>query len=130
MYTRHTSSRSHTSDLHAVTMTFQHLSHRKTQALYTDVEEIGAKCEVQVCRRAAEYLTNEYPRKVRQDNFKCVNCNEKHPDNYRGCMVHKQIKKNTPKIKGRKYSNKTDSVRSNTCSSSSWANQNTPNKCN
>jgi hypothetical protein len=40
---------------------------------------------------AAEHLTNDCPRKVRDDNAKCVNCNEKHPYNYRGCMVHKQI---------------------------------------
>jgi hypothetical protein len=26
---------------------------------------------------AAEHLTNECPRKVRDDNVKCVNCNEK-----------------------------------------------------
>jgi hypothetical protein len=40
---------------------------------------------------AAEHLTNECPRKVRDDNVKCVNCNEKHPANYRGCMVYKQV---------------------------------------
>jgi len=27
----------------------------------------------------SEHLTNECPRKVRDDNVKCVNCNEKHP---------------------------------------------------
>ena len=40
---------------------------------------------------AAEHLTNNCPRKVRDDNVKCVNCNEKHPSNYRVGMVHKQI---------------------------------------
>jgi hypothetical protein len=40
---------------------------------------------------ASEHLTNECPRKVRDDNVKCVNCNEKHPANYKGCMVYKQI---------------------------------------
>jgi len=37
------------------------------------------------------HLTNECPRKVRDDNVRCVNCNEKHPANYRGCIVHNQI---------------------------------------
>ena len=64
--------------------------------MYIDVEEIGVKCAVQVCHCAAQHLTNECPRKVRDDNFKCVNCNEKHPANYRGCMVH-----NPPKIQSR-----------------------------
>jgi len=59
--------------------------------LYIDVEEIGVKCAVQVRHRAAEHLTNECPRKVEDDNFKCANCNEKHPAKYRGCMVHKQV---------------------------------------
>ena len=40
---------------------------------------------------AAEHLTNDCPGNVRDDNVKCVNCNEKYPANYRGCMVHKQI---------------------------------------
>jgi hypothetical protein len=40
---------------------------------------------------AAEHLTNDCPRKVRDDNVKCVNCNEKQPANYRGRMVNKQI---------------------------------------
>ena len=39
----------------------------------------------------AEHLTNDCPRNVRDDNVKCFNCNEKHPANYRGCIVHKQI---------------------------------------
>jgi hypothetical protein len=40
---------------------------------------------------AADYLTNECPRKVRDDNVKRVNSHEKHLANYRRCMVHKQI---------------------------------------
>jgi hypothetical protein len=39
---------------------------------------------------SAEHLTSECPRKVKDDNVKCVNCNEKHPANYGGCMVHTQ----------------------------------------
>jgi hypothetical protein len=42
-------------------------------------------------KRAEEHLNNECPRKVRDDNVKCVNCNEKHLTNYRGYMVHKQL---------------------------------------
>ena len=38
-----------------------------------------------------EHLTNECSGKVRDDNVRCVNCNEKHPANYKGCMVHNQI---------------------------------------
>jgi hypothetical protein len=40
---------------------------------------------------AEEHLINECPRKVRDDNVKCINCNAKHPANYRGCTVHKQL---------------------------------------
>jgi hypothetical protein len=36
---------------------------------------------------AAEHLTNDCPRKVRDVNIKCVKCNEKYPADYRGCMV-------------------------------------------
>ena len=43
---------------------------------------------------AEERLTNECPGKVRDDNIKCVNCNEKHPANCRGCMVYKQLQQN------------------------------------
>jgi PAX-interacting protein 1 len=39
----------------------------------------------------AEHLTKECPRKVRDDNVKCVNCNEKYPANYRGRMANKKI---------------------------------------
>jgi hypothetical protein len=57
---------------------------------------------------AAHNLTTDCPRKVKDDNFKCVNCNENHPANYRGCMVHKQTK-NVPQIKGTTHSNRTNS---------------------
>jgi hypothetical protein len=40
---------------------------------------------------AAQHNTSECPRKTNDDNVKCVNCHEKHPANYRGCIVHKQI---------------------------------------
>ena len=51
---------------------------------------------------AAQHLTNECPRKFRDDDVKCVNCNEKHPSNYRGCTVHKQIQQKLyPRLKER-----------------------------
>ena len=78
----------------------------------------------------AEHLTNDCPRNVRDDNVKCFNCNEKHPANYRGCAVHKQLQQKIYPIKGAKYSNKIDPLRSNIYSGSSWTNRNTPNKCN
>jgi PAX-interacting protein 1 len=40
---------------------------------------------------AAQHVTNECPKKVREDNVKCVNCNLKNPAYYRGRMVNKQI---------------------------------------
>jgi hypothetical protein len=40
---------------------------------------------------AAEHLTYDCRREVRDDNAKCVNCNEKHSANYRGCIMHKHI---------------------------------------
>ena len=42
-------------------------------------------------KSALEHLTNECPRKVRDDNVKCVNCNEKHPANYRAQANPKKI---------------------------------------
>jgi len=49
-----------------------------------------------------EHLTNECPRKVRDDNVRCVNCNEKHPASYIGCMVHNQIQqKIDPRLRER-----------------------------
>jgi hypothetical protein len=53
---------------------------------------------------AAEHLlvTGECPRKVRVDGVRCVNCNVKHPANYRGCTVHKEIKqKMYPRLRER-----------------------------
>ena len=40
---------------------------------------------------AAQHLTSECPRKTKDDNVLCANCNEKHPANYRGCIIHKQL---------------------------------------
>ena len=40
---------------------------------------------------AAQHLTSECPRKTKDDNVLCVNCHEKHPANYRGCIIHKQL---------------------------------------
>jgi hypothetical protein len=40
---------------------------------------------------AAQHLTSECPRKNKDDNVLCVNCHEKHPANYRGCIIHKQL---------------------------------------
>jgi hypothetical protein len=40
---------------------------------------------------AAQHLTSECPRKTKDDNILCVNCHEKHPVNYRGCIIHKQL---------------------------------------
>jgi hypothetical protein len=40
---------------------------------------------------AAQHLTADCSRKVKDSDVKCVNCNENHPANYRGCIVHKQL---------------------------------------
>jgi len=51
---------------------------------------------------AAQHLTNECPRKAKDDNVKCVNCHENHPANYRGCKIHKQIQqKMYPRLRER-----------------------------
>ena len=51
---------------------------------------------------AAQHITSECPRKAKDDNVQCVNCHEKHPANYRGCMVHKEIQqKNYPRLSER-----------------------------
>jgi hypothetical protein len=42
----------------------------------------------QMCSRT---LTEECPRKTKDPNFKCVNCSDHHPANYRGCLVHTQL---------------------------------------
>lgn len=44
------------------------------------------------CVKCAEnHLTSDCPRKTRDEEVRCVNCNEHHPANYRGCMIHKQL---------------------------------------
>lgn len=44
--------------------------------------------------------TKDCPRKIKDDDVKCVNCNENHPANYRGCIVHKQLQeKMYPKLR-------------------------------
>jgi hypothetical protein len=40
---------------------------------------------------AAEHLTDQCPRLTNDSNVKCANCNDHHPANYRGCIVHKQL---------------------------------------
>jgi hypothetical protein len=40
---------------------------------------------------AAEHLTDQCPRTVNDSNVLCANCQEHHPANYRGCIVHKQL---------------------------------------
>jgi len=44
---------------------------------------------------AAQHLTSECSRKTKNDNVKCVNCHENHPDKYRGSMIHKQMQQKT-----------------------------------
>ena len=51
---------------------------------------------------ATQHLTSECPRKAKDDNVICVNCHEKHPANYRGCMIHIQIQqKMYPRLRER-----------------------------
>jgi len=56
--------------------------------------------EVPQCTRCQKYgqtkctaahQTSKCPRKVKDGKVKCVNCNENHPANYRGCIIHKQL---------------------------------------
>lgn len=37
------------------------------------------------------HSTSDCPRKDKDDGVQCVNCNENHPANYRGCIIHKQL---------------------------------------
>lgn len=37
------------------------------------------------------HLTKDCPRKTKSEEVRCVNCNENHPANYKGCIVHKQL---------------------------------------
>lgn len=48
----------------------------------------------------SNHHTKDCPRKTKDEEVKCVNCNEKHPANYRGCIVHKQLlEKLYPKLR-------------------------------
>ena len=55
------------------------------------------------CVKCAEHhLTSDCPRKTQDGNVTCVNCNQPHPANYRGCEVHKQLhQKIYPKLRER-----------------------------
>jgi hypothetical protein len=77
---------------------------------------------------AAQHLTRECPRKTKDDNVKCVNCHEKHPANYRGCMIHKKYNKNIPKTKRTSHRKKTTSNRSNLRSDCTRTNRTASNK--
>jgi len=77
----------------------------------------------------ARHLTSECPRKAKDDNVKCVNCHEKHPANYRGCMIHKKSNKNVPKTERTSHRNKTTSIRSNLRSGCTRTNRTASNKC-
>lgn len=46
------------------------------------------------------HLTADCPRKLKDDSVKCVNCNQNHPANYRGCIIHKQLQQKLyPKLR-------------------------------
>jgi cell division protein FtsN len=55
------------------------------------------------CVKCAEHhLSSACPRKLQDGNVTCVKCNELHPANYRGCVVHKQLQQNLyPKLRER-----------------------------
>jgi PAX-interacting protein 1 len=42
---------------------------------------------------AGDHATNDCPRKEKSADVKCVLCEGKHPANYRGCIVHKEIQR-------------------------------------
>lgn len=45
----------------------------------------------QCVKCAGKHTTKDCPRKEKDNNVKCVNCEGNHPANYRGCTVHKQL---------------------------------------
>ena len=55
------------------------------------------------CVKCAEHhLTSDCPRKTQDGNVTCVNCNQPHPANYRGCELHKQLQQKIyPKLRER-----------------------------
>jgi hypothetical protein len=67
------------------------------------------------CVKCAQHLTSECPRKTTDENVRCANCNEPHPANYRGCIIHKQLQqKMYPTLRARQiplHPNSTDQTR-------------------
>lgn len=54
-----------------------------------------------------QHHTSECTRKAKDENVTCVNCGEKHPANYRGCIIHKQLQeKMHPKLRERNRTSK------------------------
>ena len=55
------------------------------------------------CVKCAEHhLTSDCPRQTQDGNVTCVNCNQPHLANYRGCMVNKQLQQKLyPKLRER-----------------------------
>ena len=49
------------------------------------------RCTSRCVKCAQQHLTSECPGKNPDENVKCANCNEPHPANYRGCIIHKQL---------------------------------------
>ena len=59
-------------------------------------------------KRTAAHQTSECPRNVKDDKVKCVNCNENHPANYRGCIIHKQLQQKLyPQLRERNTTTRT-----------------------
>ena len=55
---------------------------------------------------AQDHFTSECPQKSKINDVRCVNCNENHPANYRGCKVHKELQQKLyPKLRERRISN-------------------------
>lgn len=53
-----------------------------------------------------KHFTKDCPRKVRDQEVKCCNCGGKHPANYRGCEVRKQlIQKMFPSLRNKQLIN-------------------------
>jgi hypothetical protein len=51
---------------------------------------------------AGDHATSDCPRKEKSSDVKCVLCGDKHPANYRGCIVHKELqRKKFPAIRPR-----------------------------
>lgn len=37
---------------------------------------------------SGDHLSTECAKKIKDENVECVNCSEKHPANYKGCMAY------------------------------------------